>query len=72
VKLKVSSTGDKALVQGKAWPSDGEETADWLVQFESGLPNTNGAPGLVGESLVGPTKSEIFYDNVLVTPNEEQ
>ena len=31
-------------------------------------PNLEGSPGLFGESLVTPIKSEIYYDNVVVSP----
>ena len=34
------------------------------------MPNRSGNPGVFGHSLVTPYKSDINYDNVLVTPNE--
>ncbi len=70
LKLKVAQTGDKALVEGKAWPADGAEPEQWSIRVEDPHPNPSGAPGLYGNSLVTPIKSEIYYDNITVTPNK--
>ncbi len=70
LKLRVDSSPQKALIQGKVWPRDGNEPADWMVEMEDTLPNQTGSPGLFGESLVDPVKSPIYYDNVAVTANK--
>jgi hypothetical protein len=40
-----------------------------MLTLEDPLPNRQGNPGLFGVSLVGEIKSEVYYDNILVTPN---
>lgn len=73
LKLEVRPFGTGASmvvkVNGKAWPKDAPEPKEWQVSFEDKLPNNHGSPGLFGNSLVGQQKSEIYYDNILVTPN---
>jgi outer membrane protein assembly factor BamB len=70
LKLKVSDAGGKALVEGKAWSADAPEPETWNIRVEDQKPNAGGAPGLYGNSLVTPTKSEIYYDNITLTPNK--
>ncbi len=68
MKLQVIQAAGKSLVQAKAWPRSEKEPDAWTLKLEDPSPNTQGSPGLFGESLVTPAKSEIYYDNVLVTP----
>lgn len=72
LKLKVSPSGGGArmLVEGKAWPSGEAEPEQWNIRVEDPRPNPSGAPGLYGNSLVTPIKSEVYYDNIRLTPNE--
>jgi hypothetical protein len=70
MKLKVTPQGDRVLVEGKAWPSGEPEPEKWNLRAEDTRPNPSGAPGLYGFSLVTPNKSEVYYDNILLTPNE--
>jgi hypothetical protein len=74
LKLSVEQSGGKALLKAKAWERGQEEPKDWTVTFEDPTPNGPGSPGLHGFStnVVGPTDpgSEIYYDNVKVTPNK--
>lgn len=70
MKLRVEQATDKAIVRGKVWPIDQKEPDAWTVELEDMLPNRNGNPGLFGHSLVGAAKSEISYDNILVSENK--
>ena len=72
LKLRVEQAGDKALVRGKVWERDGQEPAEWTLQLEDKLPNSNGSPGLFGNSLVSPFPSFVYYDNILVTGNNAE
>jgi hypothetical protein len=70
LKLQVTQEGDKAVARGKAWPADGAEPKDWMLTLNDPIPNREGNPGLFSVSLVGAIKSEVYYDNILVTPNK--
>lgn len=69
MKLRVEQADDKAIARGKVWPAGSAEPEEWMIELEDPMPNRSGNPGLFGHSLVTPYKSEIHYDNVLVTPN---
>ncbi|MBI1913771.1 MAG: PQQ-binding-like beta-propeller repeat protein [Planctomycetes bacterium] len=72
LKLTVSVNGDKATVRGKVWPRGEKEPEKWTVEAQDPVPNREGAPGLFAH--VGPPGgqgAEIFYDNVVVTPNKK-
>lgn len=74
MKLAVEQKGDKALARGKVWPRSQPEPATWNVEFEDPVPNREGSPALYGYStgiLEPATGTEIFYDNVKVTPNKK-
>jgi outer membrane protein assembly factor BamB len=66
LKLQVSNVEGKALVQGKIWPRDEEEPAEWSIEMTDSVPNKEGAPGLHCNA----TDAEIFIDNVVVVPNK--
>ena len=66
----MTQEGDKAVARGKAWPVGTEEPKDWMLTLEDPIPNREGNPGLFSVSLVGQFKSEVYYDNILVTPNK--
>jgi outer membrane protein assembly factor BamB len=70
MKLRVDQASDKALVRGKVWPAEAAEPAEWTIQVEDPMPNRSGNPGLFGNSLVASLKSEIFYDNIVVSENK--
>jgi outer membrane protein assembly factor BamB len=70
MKLRVEQLPDKALARGKIWPADGKEPENWTIVLEDAMPNRSGNPGLFGHSLVTPFKSDLYYDNILVTPND--
>ena len=70
MKLRVDQLADKAVARGKVWPRGEAEPEQWTIELEDPLPNRSGNPGLFGHSLVTPYKSEIYYDNILVTDNK--
>jgi outer membrane protein assembly factor BamB len=72
LKLEVTQQGDKAVARGKCWPVGGEEPKDWQLTLDDDIPNRTGNPGLFAVSLVGDQKSEVYYDNILVTDNKGQ
>jgi len=69
-KLSVQGTDKGAQIKGKVYPKGESEPEKWTVQMTDTLPNLEGSPGLYGESLVTPYKSEIYYDNIVVSPNK--
>jgi outer membrane protein assembly factor BamB len=70
LKLSVAKNEKGAVVRGKAWPKGEAEPEKWTLDLVDTQPNLEGSPGLFGESLVTPMKSEIYYDNVVVSPNK--
>ena len=72
LKLRVDQQDGKALVQGKVWPRDGQEPAEWTLRLEDPSPNPNGSPGVFGNSLVSPFPSFVYYDNILVADNKSE
>jgi hypothetical protein len=69
MKLRVDHSSDKATARGKVWPAGAAEPEAWNIELQDSNPNRSGNPGLFGHSLVTPYKSEIYYDNIVVTPN---
>jgi outer membrane protein assembly factor BamB len=79
IKLIVDQKDKTALVRAKVWKKGEKEPEKWTVEFEDPNPNRNGAAALFGyvtnvapqddgTSLPG---SDIYYDNVTVTPNKK-
>ena len=60
-------------MKAKFWKKGQTEPAEWLVTYEDPSPNREGAAALYGyvsnvtDAAAG---SEIFYDNVAITPNK--
>jgi outer membrane protein assembly factor BamB len=74
LKLTVDAKGDKAHIRGKAWARGQTEPKEWTIEFEDPLPNREGSPALYSYSLgiiEKQTGSDLYYDNVSVTPNKE-
>jgi outer membrane protein assembly factor BamB len=69
LKLQVTQEKDKAVARGKCWIVGQEEPKDWNLTLDDIIPNRSGNPGLFAVSLVGALKSEVYYDNLLVTDN---
>ena len=70
LKLSVQANDKGAQIRGKVWPKGEQEPEKWALELEDTQPNLEGSPGLFGESLVTPIKSEIYYDNIVVSPNK--
>ena len=71
MKLTVNVEGDKALIRGKVWPKGESEPTAWTIEFEDPTPNKEGSPALYANA-VGIDENpgtEIYYDNVSITPN---
>jgi hypothetical protein len=74
LKLTVERKGEHGIVHGKAWKRGEEEPAKWTVQIDDPRPIFNGSPGLYGYVLgipEGGHGTDIFYDNVKITPNKK-
>ena len=69
LKFSVQGTDKGAQLKGKVWPKGDKEPEKWTLELTDDQPNTEGSPGLFGESLVTPIKSDIYYDNIVVSPN---
>jgi hypothetical protein len=65
MKFQASNENGTAVLRGKVWLRDQDEPAEWMVTATDERPNTQGSPGLFGNS----TNAEITIDNVAVTPN---
>ncbi len=66
MKLQASVAGDTAVLQGKVWPRDQDEPAEWTLEIIDEAPNVSGSPGLYGNAK----DAEIYLDNLSVTPNK--
>jgi hypothetical protein len=74
LKLTVEVQGDKGAVKGKAWQKGKAEPKDWIVLSDP-RPNTEGAPALYGYVTgiqEGEAGTDVFFDNVRITPNGKQ
>jgi outer membrane protein assembly factor BamB len=72
VKLSVEVNDKGAVVRGKAWDRTKPEPAKWMIEFKDPLPNKEGAAALYGyitNAEADSPGSEIYYDNVAITPN---
>lgn len=74
MKLTVDIKGGEAIVKGKCWLRDQPEPKDWTIDVHDPLANAEGAPGLyayVSGNLHGNPGTEIYFDNVRVSPNKK-
>ena len=72
LKLRVKTEQGKGLVKAKVWKRNDPEPTEWLLEVVDPNPNRSGAPGIYGYSAGSTEKkigAEIFYDNIVVTPN---
>ncbi|HZT78704.1 MAG TPA: PQQ-binding-like beta-propeller repeat protein, partial [Gemmataceae bacterium] len=70
-KLTVEQKGDKAIARGKVWERGKPEPKEWTLEVEDPAPNRHGSPGLYAFAygiLPGQKGTEVYYDNVVVTP----
>jgi outer membrane protein assembly factor BamB len=66
IKFRAEASGGKAVLKGKVWKRGEAEPKEWTIEAVDEAPNLVGAPGLFGNAQT----SEIFYDNIAVTPNQ--
>ena len=65
LKLEVQNLPDgKVRARGKAWPTGGQEPAEWLIERIDPIGNKEGAPGLFIDAEFG-----AHVDNLKVTAN---
>jgi hypothetical protein len=70
-KLTVDLQKDKGIIRGKVWPADEKEPTSWTIEFEDPLPNREGAPALFGYAPGIVADTDVYYNNVSVTPNKK-
>jgi outer membrane protein assembly factor BamB len=79
MKFTVEPTEKGATLRGKVWPKSEKEPENWTIEFNDPYPNRAGAAALYGyvpnvTPLAGggvQPGSDIYYDNVSVTPNKK-
>jgi outer membrane protein assembly factor BamB len=75
MKLTTDIKEGKGVIKGKVWERDAKEPAEWSVEIEDPIPNTEGSPLIYGfsQGVVDPKHpgNEIYYDNIKVTPNKK-
>ncbi len=75
-RLKLTSEvhGGKGVIKGKCWPRGKDEPKEWTIELHDAYPNIEGAPTLYGYVTgipEGGAGTEVYYDNVRVTPNRK-
>lgn len=65
MKFRVDLHDAGGTIHGKIWPRGAAEPSEWTLTLEDPIAHRRGAPGLYGYS-----PAEIYYDNVMVRPNE--
>jgi hypothetical protein len=74
-KLVVEPGPKGAVIRGKVWPKGGKEPEAWTITFNDPHPNRDGAGGLYGyipNVLDDAPGSELYFDNVAITPNAKK
>lgn len=74
LKLTFETKNGTGIVRGKCWKKGESEPAEWTVEVSDPRPNAEGAPALYGYVTGIPEGShgtDIFYDNVRITPNKK-
>lgn len=76
MKLTVEQEEKQAVIRGKIWKKGDEEPKGWTIEFRDPVPNRTGAAGLYGyisnvQEANGKVEpgSELYFDNLAVTPN---
>jgi outer membrane protein assembly factor BamB len=73
LKLTTEIAGGKGLIRGKAWPRDEKEPAAWTIEVTDTYPIREGSAtvyGYVTGNFNDMPGTEIYYDNLLITPNK--
>lgn len=71
MKLAFEAQGDKAVIRGKIWKKGEAEPDKWTIEVTDPVPVREGAPALYGYVtgiLEGGHGTDIYYDNVSITP----
>jgi hypothetical protein len=74
MRLVVEADAAKAVIRGKVWERGGAEPKGWTIEFTDPTPNREGAAALYGYVFGirdGKPGTEVFYDNVKITPNKK-
>ncbi len=75
LKLTVEVGEKESLVRAKVWDRSQPEPEKWTIEFKDPLPNREGAAALYGYVSNADAQepgSEIYYDNVSVTPTSKK
>jgi hypothetical protein len=75
MKLVVEPKGKGAVARGKVWKKGEKEPEGWALTFEDPFPNPNGSGGLYGyipNVLDNDHGSELYFDNLSITPNAKK
>jgi outer membrane protein assembly factor BamB len=65
MKMQSENKDGKVTLRGKVWKRGEEEPKEWTIEATDATPNTNGSPGLFGNSSL----AEYYIDNVQVYAN---
>jgi outer membrane protein assembly factor BamB len=75
IKLTAEVKGGKGHIRGKCWERGQTEPAEWTIELTDDYPNTEGAAALYGYAQGIPEDggpgTEVYYDNVRITPNKK-
>lgn len=77
MKLSVEPQGERATVRGKVWKRGEAEPAAWTIEFDDPAGTGTGAAALYGyvadpQITAENPGSDVFYDNVAITPNAKK
>jgi hypothetical protein len=65
LRIQVREVGGKWIVEGKAWPADAAEPAEWTIKYEGTEPAPQGKAGVWGNPFSG---TPIRFDDLVVAP----
>jgi outer membrane protein assembly factor BamB len=74
-KFVVEPKGKGAVVRGKVWKKGDAEPDKWTISVEDPFPTVHGAGGLYGyvpNVLDNAPGSELYFDNLRITPNAKK
>jgi hypothetical protein len=65
LRIRTREAGGKWLVEGKAWPADAPEPAEWSISYEAPEPPQEGRAGVWGNPFSG---TPIRFDDLKLRP----
>jgi outer membrane protein assembly factor BamB len=74
LKLRAEVSSGKTMLRCKVWPKADKEPQNWDIEFNDPAPNLEGSPFLYGYVQghgADQPGTDVFYDNVRVTPNKK-